>query len=258
MKAGTTAKFRQDSSMQMSAPMMSKDGKPVEVNTTTEQSMKIVKATGNDFTVETTVTDSKVVGAGSKEGMGSAIAGQLAQAKGSKSTAVYTSLGKPSKPATDAASTQQMLNDFGRSLGFQGLVFPGKKVKVGESWSATVSLDRAMGALSKTMGGSAKMDPIPVKTTFSKVEMQGTKKIGVFNVVMRGKPKMSASGGKAGNLGMQLVINSQGELKIDLATGLLVSSIVTVENSFAFSGAGMGEANGMKMSQLIRINTRRL
>ncbi len=54
------------------------------------------------------------------------------------------------------------------------------------------------------------------------------------------------------------VINSQGELKIDLATGLLVSSIVTVENSFAFSGAGMGEANGMKMSQLIRINTRRL
>lgn len=258
LKPGTEAKFRQESYMQMVAPMMSKDGKPVEINTRTDQLMKVTKATGAAFTVETTILDSKVLGSGDKEGMGTMVAGQMTQVKGTKTSANYTPLGKPTSAAGAAPSTDQMLNDFGRALGFQGLVFPGKPVKVGDSWNSVVSLDRAMGALAKTMGGSAKMDSIPVKTTFVKVEQAGNKKVGVFNIVMAGRPKMSATGGKAGSLGMQLNINSKGEIKIDLASGLIINSNVTVENSFTFSGAGMGQANGMKMSQLVKISTTRL
>ena len=255
--AGTTANYKQDISMSINSPL-SGPGKPMEISSTTDQTLKILKASPKDFTVRTDVTNVQVQGDRSQPGM-SQLAQGIQATKGTTYNATFSKVGKvTSGGGKDKFSGRDIASmAYGFGTGFQGLTFPEKPVKLGDTWTSELDFNEVVGSLGQGMGGVASMDKLPVTTKLLAVTTQGGRKFADLEIVMSGKPKLNAKGGQSGG-GFKMDMSIQGRhlVRIDLATGLAESIEGTTESSVSMS---MGpKAKPIQMSQLMKFTSRRM
>lgn len=255
--AGTVADYKQNITMSINSPL-SGPGKPMEINSVTDQKLKVLKASPKDFTVRTDVTNVQVQGDTSQPAI-SQLAKGIQATKGTSYDATFSKVGKVTTGGgKDKFSGRDLASmAYGFGTGFQGLTFPDKPVRLGDTWTSELDFSEVVGSLGQGMGGAASMDKLPVTTKLLAVTTQGNRKFADLEIVMSGKPKLNAKGGQSGGgFKMDMAIQGRHLVRIDLATGLAESIEGTTESSVSMS---MGpKAKPIQMSQLMKFSSRRV
>lgn len=238
-RAGSVAKFRQEMIVDATLPMMAQD-KPAKVNVQSTQQVKIAKASNDGFTVQTTVLDSKSTTTNVPEMVSKSLTESLAPAKGSVETTSYDIRGVTKKGEQKGP---------GSMLGFQGLVFPSKAVKVGETWMHSFNASDLTGG----MGGPGLNKDIPVSITLVRVD---NGRYGVFNISSKESEVTMEE------RGMKIAIKVQvsGTVRTDLSTGLLVqsSSVARSESTMNMGANGPAGSKPFKSTQIITTKVTRI
>lgn len=240
---GASAKYRMSLNMTVDLGGMMNTKGPIEVVYSVDQSVRITRADKSGFTSETTILSSKTDVKGEGGNMIKQMMADGNPKKGEKFTVDYDSLGK-AKSDADKPNTSNLVD----ALGFNGVTFPQRPVRVGESWTNTLDLT-AMGRGGPGMGMG--LEPIPVTIRLQAIEGSGADRVGVFKITSSASPSTK---GAPGNMKMSVSID--GTARINLASGLLVNSSATADTNMSLEmGQGGG---GFKSKQSTRVETRRI
>lgn len=191
---------------------------------TIPMTMKALSRKGGDTTVEVKTGTMKIDMPASSP-MARAKDAMVRAGSGKTSTVVVDQYGKPKSVATVGSAGMAQMG------GIQGVAFPVKPVKVGDTW--TVDLDMAKMA----PGGGAGMKikgRIPMRYTLKSVNTVGGRKIATIGVVINGSAQIDAMGQP-----VTMRMTGTGTVRLDPATGTLVDSRVVMDNATSF---GKGQA----------------
>ncbi|RYG19407.1 hypothetical protein EON82_21495 [bacterium] len=227
--------------MSSSAPMPGMNG-PMVITTTTPMEIRVVKRVGNVTTMETktgkpTVTlpkNSPMAGMKSQmEKQGGGVVGtvsinEFGEVKG------FDAKGS----GQNAAMAQQMSG--GVLSGLQGVSLPKRAVKVGDTWSSSIDMGKAVGMGMGAPGASQKM---PVTFRLASIENKGGKRLARVAMTMKGSMKVNAGGQQ-----VPITMNMSGHSLFEIATGLTVGTSMTSDSTFAVMGNTMKQHMVMSMT----------
>lgn len=192
---------------------------------TMTQVVQVVKRTGANHRIKTTITDVKSSGGG--EQMASMHSQIQKSLKGSTIEADYASTGKVSNMKTGGTENAQMMKMM-RSLdiGFMGMMYPGKAVAVGAIWNGSIDMKKILadipGAnmMKVTSGGT-----FPVRYKLAGVKNVGGKQMATIAVSVNGNMSLTMDmpnqGGQQGQkMDMKLALTSNGTIQVNTANGL--------------------------------------
>ncbi len=216
---GKTFSYTMVMSMSMVAPKATQAmAGATHFGQTSPMSIRVLSRTGDTTTVETRSGPAHF-------DAGSPLAKNNGLTKPVVSRMTLDQYGTP-KGAAGGGMPSAMVSAVGQ--GSQGVAFPKKAVKVGDSWTSALDLGKMMGALSRGMKTSG---TIPI--VYRLVAVQG----GVATVSMTAKGTMSMS---MGTRPMRITLDVRSTSLIDVATGMPKSSRTTTDTSTELPGAGGG------------------
>jgi len=114
----------------------------------------------------------------------------------------------------------------GMMQGSQGVSYPKKALKVGDTWTATMDIGKMMGT---AMPGMKASGSIPI--VYKLAALKGG--VATITVTMNGSTTMSM-----GANAMKMVMSTRGTMLVDAATGLLKSMTTTTDNDMNLGQAG--------------------
>lgn len=238
------------------------DGKPVSSKFATSQNLnvKVLSVKDGKAELETKADAFKVEG-DAKDQQAQMIKGMMAQQKEVVTKAVYDSLGKPAGENPDLSDPMRsMVNGVGAAIGVFGINYPGKAVKIGDSWSSEFDLGKLLQArIPPGVNTSVQNGKVP--TTYTLKSVDPGKGVAVIEVSMKASPKMQivfpeqkGADGKTVKMppmNMALEISSKGSVTVDLKTGLPIS--MTTESTSATTGTQMMDGKQTSKTTLKRV-----
>jgi hypothetical protein len=121
--------------------------------------------------------------------------------------------------------------------------YPNHPVKVGESWTTSLDMGKAMGAMGGGMGLSAGTSKIPVTFRLVKISNQGGKTVAAVRVSMNGV--MNLGGAQA----MKMNLDSSGTINIDVANGMTLNQMMTSTIGMNVAGKHLVQHMNQALSQ---------
>jgi hypothetical protein len=119
----------------------------------------------------------------------------------------------------------------------QGLSFPDHAIKVGESWKATMDLQKYVGAaMGSTMPGMKMTGDMPIVNKLTSVDVVNGASVATINMSMKGDLTVSFSG-----IDFTMQIVAGGDYKLDVATGTMVSMNMTSDNKISGASGNMNQ-----------------
>lgn len=189
---------------------------PMSFTQTIPMELSVVSRAGNTTTIQTKMGQAKVTApAGSPM---AAMTSQMAKASsGTVSTTVVDEFGNlKSLGATGAGAAMAKGIGNGMMAGAQGVAYPAKALKVGDTWGASLDLGKVMGGM---MGGAMKVNgKIPIVYRLTGLS-GGTATIAVS---MKGSTTMNM-----GAQAIKMTMDTAGTMRVETATGLLQSMTTT-------------------------------
>jgi hypothetical protein len=241
---GATVKYRMVNSMAQSMP-----GAPGgnTMKTTADMSMRFVSRSGANTTIEVTTSGMKL-----DVPPNSPMAAQKKQMEaqmkaGSKMQVVMDATAKPIsvKPIGQAnAATANVMQAF--STGMQGVSYPNRAVRVGESWKTTLDSAALMKAAMPSMPAGMKVSgKLPTTTKLVGVKKVGGKNLANLKLTMAGTMTMTMQGQN-----IVTKVSSTGNCWVEAGTGV-THSIKTVSSSTtSFGGRNLEQKMTMSMTKL--------
>lgn len=248
---GTTRSYVTTTSMVQNVPGMPA---PMTMSQTMPMTYRVVSRSGGLTTIQTKTGQVKVT-----VPAGSPMAAQKAQiermASGMTSTMTVDEFGTLKSMGATGAPGASLANGIGAGMasGAQGISYPNKPLKVGDTWTGSLDMGKSM---SKTvpMGMTAK-GKIPIVYRLLGIEKQGGKTLARISMTMNGSTSMAmgaagagAGGGKSMSMTMRMA--SQGTMVVDAATGLLQSMSTKMSNDMAIMGQNMRQNISVSMKAL--------
>ncbi|MGV3614818.1 MAG: hypothetical protein ACO1SV_05715 [Fimbriimonas sp.] len=230
---GTTTKYRMSTSINQTLP-----GQPASntMTSTIDLTLKVLARNGSRTTVETTTGRMKLnlpasAPAAAKKQMEDAGSGTKTQAVMSETGAILSakSVGKVSNPM--AAGMGE-----GFSGAVQGLSFPNRAVKVGETWKASLDMGKFLRAAgSKNLpAGMTISGVLPITTKLVAVRQRGGKALANLKFTMAGTLTMGMQNQK-----IPTRMNSVGDCWIEVGTGIAHSMKTVATSTTGFGGRSM-------------------
>lgn len=176
---------------------------------------------------------------------GSPLATQKARmekaSSGQVSTTAVDDLGNLKSLRTTGAAGAAMASQIGTGMmnGAQGVVFPRRVLKIGDAWTASMDVGKAMGA---AMGGRVMATgrvPIVYRLTGLKDNVAS------ISVSMKGKTTLTFGAHRA-----EVSMNATGAMSVDASTGLLNAMNMT---SDATTSLGPGQAIRQHMVMAVKL-----
>ncbi|MBL8088539.1 MAG: hypothetical protein JNM85_10785 [Chthonomonas sp.] len=278
---GDFAKYETAMDMTMKMPQMGapkgepdKAPDPIKVAYSVVTDYKFLGKSDKGYTIESKLVDVKAPASTTPKGGMDMAAMAIDGVKQMKDKPVKMDVSPKGKILKQGSSVDDQasmaIQGMSQAIGFQGILFPDKPVKVGETWNSKLEFSKLMGGMgSMLQGGKMSMDDVPVETKFVRVETLNGRTIGVFEMKMNGKPKMTMSmpgdaKTKSSGMGMSMDMEISGltTLRVDTKTGMLESSNGTTNMKMLIKMSGMGSQaggpGGMKMEQAIKVNIKKL
>ena len=220
---GKTVSYTMTNAMSMTSPMS--PGKPMAFTQTIPMTVRVVSKSAAGTTVETKTGPTKM-----NAPAGSPMAGMANNPAMNKVNVVRMTIdpfGTP-KGATGAGPAAAMANSMGSVMGggSQGVFFPAKPVKVGDTWTSAMDLGKMAPAGAAGMKMNGKI-PIVYRLT----ALKG----GVATVAMTAKGTMSMA---FGNKPMQIAMDIRSTILLDAATGLTKSMSSVTDSTTTLPGMG--------------------
>ena len=211
---GKTSTYTMTTQMTQSVPGMPA---PMGFSQSVPMTVRVLARKGNLTTMQTKMGQAKVtMPAGSPMAAGKAAMEKASS--GIVSTTTVDELGKV-RSATGKAGVQAM----GMMQGSQGVSFPAKALKVGDTWTGVLDM-------SKTAAGGGKASGrIPI--VYRLVSLSGN--VATIGVTMKGTTTMNA-----GSTALKMLMNTTGTTRVDTATGLLKSMSMTMNNDISMGASG--------------------
>ena len=211
------------------------------------------------YTIDDVVVKEKEAAKGGPPGIEAAVADGARQMKGKTVKLAVGADGKlveTGKSVDDGAA--MALQGFTQVVGLQGIVFPNKPVKVGDTWTSKVEFSKLMSGMGTLPG--MKMDPLNAVMKFVRVEGDESDPIAVLEVVMKGKPNITlpGSGGSSPMPSFKMNVEMDGKtiVKIQVNTGLVVSSVGTTKQNMSYGIPNMDKKKApatITMQQVINV-----
>jgi hypothetical protein len=228
-KVGTVARYAMNQ-VTDSGPMGGKN------TTSMTLTLKVLSKVGNSYRVESTLSNVKMV---LPKGAPNAAASDKAakSMEGTKFISLIDPTGKAKAEKNGNPSVESMINGFGG--GGISAQFPGRPVKVGESWPITMDLQKLMGGAMSANGLGGKSSG-NVKSSMKLVSISGNR-INLNNT-LTGTISMNMSGGKATGKGappsmsMKMIIDSTGTQSVEAATGMLIETTSKAKMTMSIMG----------------------
>lgn len=241
---GTTTKYRMVNSMTQAMP-----GQPGgnKMTTTVDMSMRFVSRSGANTTVEIT-TGAMKLDVPANSPMAGMKKQMEAQAKaGSKVQVVMTAAGMPVsvKPIGQGSlASAGVVQAF--SGGAQGMSYPNRAVRVGESWKTTLDAGKLMKSGAPNMPAGMKISGVlPITTKLVGVKQVGGKSLANLKFTMVGSMTMSMQGQNFVNK-----MNVSGESWIEVGTGITHSTKSNSTSTTAFGNQSFEQKSTMSMTKL--------
>lgn len=219
---GKTVSYTMTNAMSMTSPMA--PGKPMAFTQTIPMTVRVVSKTAAGTMVETKSGPTKM-----SAPAGSPMAGMANNPAMRKVNVVRITIdpfGTP-KGATGAGPAAAMANSMGSVMGggSQGVFFPAKPIKVGDTWTSAMDLGKmAPAGMPMKMNGK-----IPL--VYRLVSLKG----GVAMVAMTAKGTMSMA---FGNKPMQIAMDIRSTILLDASTGLTKSMSSVTDSTTTLPGMG--------------------
>lgn len=280
MNKGDEVRYQND--MEMNLTMGTMKGMPenqqlpknMGTKWTYTQKYKVDNATAAAIDLKATIEDVKVEdnskAKASVMDLSKMMADGMQQMKGKTVSQKIGRDGQLLSAGTDVdAQAAMAMQGFTQAMGFQGVFFPKKPVKVGDTWQNKMEFSKLMaGARSMGPGSSMKMDDIPVTTKFLAVEGDEANPVGVMEVTINSKPhmQMSISGADKAKtsmgLTMDMQINGKTVVRVNLKSGLVISSTgsttAAMNMKFPTAADSKAPAGSMSMTQTVKVAMRKL
>lgn len=211
---------------------------PMTITTTMPMTMRVVSRSGKNTVLETKAGQAKV-----SVPANSPMAGmKAAMEKASSNVATKSTVDElgnvkgldASGTGAGAAMAKQM--STGMMQGAQGVSFPAKALKVGDTWSANLDMGKMMGGMG---GGGMKMSGnIPI--TYRLTALSGG--VATIAITMKGAPSMNANGQT-----IKMNISATGKTVVEAATGFMRSTGMVSDTAIQFGAQTMKQHMVMSM-----------
>lgn len=231
---GATSHFVMSTSMTQTVPGMPA---PMSTSTSVPMTMRVVSRSGDVTTMESKMGQAKVtIPAGSP--MASMKPMLEKTMSGVATTTTIDQFGSMKGNSAAAGGASGMM---GGGMNGQTISFPKKAVKVGESWSETLDMGKAMlGAAAQS--GMTATGKIPIVYRLVSLKKVGGKSLATISVSMKGKSTMNMPQGK-----MDMNLTATGVMVVDAATGMFVSTSMTSDTAMQIMGKDMHQHMVMSM-----------
>lgn len=240
---GTTVSYTMTMSLVQKAPGMAK---PMAFSQVVPMTLRAVSRSGGGTTLQTKTGQAKVtLPAGSP--MAAMKAAMEKQASGTTATTVVDELGnlKTVNAATGANAAMARGIGTGMMAGAQGVAYPKRALKVGDAWTASLDMGKAMGGV---MGGAIKAKgSLPIVYRLTGIQKRGGRTLAQIAVTMKGGTSVSM-----GANAMKMALDSTGTMFVDADTGLLDSMAISSVTDMAFGAAGQSMRQSMTMTMKSR------
>lgn len=247
--AGKKAVYSATTAIQMKAGANSAGPMNMDSTQRITMTLEVLSKSAKGFKVRTTISDVSVTApkGSMMEGMAKAIEDTT---RGFTVTGLYDPLGNnvgKLEMGGKAAANPLASSMSNMGAGFLGVVFPSGPVSPGSTWKSSIDMKDMMGAASAGAAALSKGGQIPISYKLLKVEKRGGKTLAHILYSMKGSAEMGApSGAKSAATKVTLVIDAQGTVVVDVATGFPESSAAKGRNTI--------RANGMDVVQTMDIS----
>lgn len=232
---GKSFSYAMSMDMRQSVPGMPT---PISMHEEVPMTMRIVSRSG-----PSTVVDVRLGQAHVTLPKGSPMAASKAQIEQSTSNVSSRSTvdvyGKFSSVKSSNPMAAQM--GGGMSSGLQGVAFPSRPVRVGESWTQSMDMGKIPGVASS---GARTSGTIPIRYTLVNLRRVGGTTLATIRTEMNGHTKISGQGQT-----MNMTMRSGGNAVIDVATGLARTTSMSTDVTMLIGGKSMT----MHMSMAINL-----
>lgn len=205
-----------------------------EMNQKLVTTVTVKDATGGTYRTTSSISDVEVSGTG----MGPAQQKQVIdQLKAVKIDLEYDDLGQSvsSKPAGDGAASQFAASMGAQGVGFLGLHFPSRPVKVGDKWNVEFDIKQVLGSMLanlKTKGETV----IPIEYTLKSFAERSGKEVATIAFRMEGTVEFEVDRPGTPAAAVRLETKSAGEYVVDASTGIPLESTTTGNNTVVAGG----------------------
>lgn len=202
--------------------------------------VKVDDASEGKYKTTSTISDVEIVSAALGAEQKAALKSQI---EAVKLQIEYDELGHSLGSKTpDAGALAATMGAQG--VGFMGLHYPSRPVKVGDKWSAEFDIQEVLGSMLAGLKakGSTK---IPIAYTLKTLESRGGKSVAVIAFDMGGEIAFTVDRPDGQAAEVKMKTDSKGEYVVDAATGLPLESTTTGRNDI--------DAMGQKISQEMKI-----
>lgn len=241
---GSTAKYRLTNAMAQAMPGQAGGN---SMKSSLDMTIKVLSRTGAKTTVETTTGRMHVdlpagTSATMKKQIEDAGSGSKVQMVMDASGAIITakSVGKTNNPMASGMGQ-------GFSGAMQGMSFPNRTVRVGESWKSSLDMGKFLKA-----AGSKGLPPgmtingvLPITTKLAAVRQQGGKTLAQLKYSMVGSMTMGMQGQS-----FVTKMNTTGESWIEVGTGVVHSMKTVAKSTTGFGGRSMEQKITTTMTKL--------
>lgn len=215
---------------------------PMRIGQTLPMTFRVVSRKGADTTLETKTGRARVT---VPAPMASGKARMEKAMSGLTTTAVIDERGNYKSAAGGAHAAMNRGMGSSMMAGAQGVTFPAKAVRPGDTWTASLDLRKAMNGM---MGGGMKLEgKIPIVYRLVALERRGGKSLARIAMTMRGETSMNLGATKMG-----MTIDSTGGILVDTATGFLREMSVRSITDMSLGPAGQHMRQTMTMSMKAR------
>lgn len=119
----------------------------------------------------------------------------------------------------------------------QGLSFPSHAIKIGESWSTDMDLQKYVGAaLGTAVPGMKMTGDMPIKNKLTSIDLVNGTSVATIHMSMKGDLNVTFSG-----LEFTMHIVADGDYKLDVATGTTVGMTMTSDNNISGASITMNQ-----------------
>lgn len=218
-------------------------GQPQNFTQSITQQVVVKSMSAKGYRVKTTILDATVTGTNAQM-----MKPTLQKLKGTTVEATFTKTGKTLDLTSSATGmSKAMMNSFGSmDVGFMGIMFPGRPVSVGQSWTTSLDIKKMLAQFpGAEMFKVTKGGKFPVRYTLMGIKSIGGKQIATIGTSMSGSttlsmtmPKGKGASGRQ-NMNMTMDLRSNGTSQVDAGTGVLRASTSTANVNISVMGMNM-------------------
>lgn len=149
----------------------------------------------------------------------------------------YDDLGysTPTKSTADDKAGSMAAGMGAQGVGFMGLHYPSKPIKVGDKWEATFDLKDVLGSVMAGLKPTGETK-IPIQYSLKALESRSGKSVALITFSMVGDLAFAVDNPQGKAMELKMKSTSKGEYVVDVATGIPLESSTDGQNELSVTG----------------------